>query len=162
MIFLTVGTRFPFTRLVKAVDAAVANSLIDDKVFAQIGNDSYVPQNMEFVQLLEKHEYDRYANEASALISHAGMGSISLALSLNKPLLVMPRMRSCKEHVNDHQVDTAKRFESLGHVLVAYDADQLHEKMTSLHSFEPKARKTQVEAVARRVHQYVEMLKENR
>ncbi len=159
MIFLTVGSLFPFTRLVKAVDDAVANSLIDDKVFAQIGDDSYVPQNMEFVRSLEKREYDRYANDASALISHAGMGSISLALSMNKPLLVMPRTRSRNEHVNDHQVDTARRFESLGHVLVAYEVSQLHEKITRLHTFEPRARKTQVDALACRIQLFLEMLK---
>ena len=37
MIFLTVGTLFPFDRLVNAVDKAVANGLITEDVFAQIG-----------------------------------------------------------------------------------------------------------------------------
>lgn len=162
MIFLTVGTLFPFTRLVKAVDDAVANLSIKEKVFAQIGDDSYRPQNFEYVRSLEKFDYDSYINAASALISHAGMGSISLALSLNKPLLVMPRMRSCNEHVNDHQVDTARKFESLGHVLVAYDAAELPQRMTQLHYFKPKVRDTQVDAVIDRLHSYLEMLRENK
>jgi len=162
MIFLTVGTLFPFTRLVKAVDDAVANLSIKEKVFAQIGDDSYLPRNIEYVRSLEKFDYDRCIHEASALISHAGMGSISLALSLNKPLLVMPRMRSRNEHVNNHQVDTARRFESLGHVLVAYDAAELPERMTRLHSFKPKVRETQVDDVANRLYRYFEMLKEKK
>lgn len=159
MIFLTVGTRFPFTRLVKAVDAAVANSLIDDEVFAQIGDDSYVPQHIEFVRTMEKNEYDHYANEASALISHAGMGSISLALSLNKPLLVMPRITAYKENINDHQVDTAKRFEALGHILAAYDTVQFSKIIAHLHKFQPTRRTTHVDAVASRLRRYLEMLR---
>ena len=162
MIFLTVGTLFPFTRLVKAVDDAVANLSIKEKVFAQIGDDSYLPENIEYVRSLEKCEYDRYIHEASALISHAGMGSISLALSMNKPLLVMPRTRCRNEHVNDHQVDTARKFESLGHVLVAYDAAELPERMTQLHSFKPKVRETHVYAVASRLYRYFEMLMEGK
>ena len=159
MIFLTVGSLFPFTRLVKAVDEAVGNSLIEEKVFAQIGDDTFTPQHIEYVRSLPKDVYDRYTSDASALISHAGMGSISLALSMNKPLLVMPRMQTYKEHVNDHQVDTARRFESLGHVLAAYEVSQLHERITRLHTFEPRARKTQVDAVAGRIQQFLEMLK---
>ena len=130
MIFLTVGTRFPFTRLVKAVDAAVANSLIDDKVFAQIGNDSYVPQNMEFVQLLGKREYDRYANEASALISHAGMGTIIMALEHQKPILVMPRLAKFGEHRNDHQVDKENRLGYLINVYVAHSVEEVNDMIS--------------------------------
>ena len=159
MIFLTVGTLFPFTRLVKAVDDAVANSLIEEEVVAQIGDDSFIPQHIEFVRTMDKHEYDCYANEASALISHAGMGSISLAMSLKKPLLVMPRITAYKENINDHQIDTARRFEALGHILAAYDIAQFFEIIGQLHEFQPTRRTTQVDAVACRIQQFFETLK---
>jgi UDP-N-acetylglucosamine transferase subunit ALG13 len=49
MIFLTVGTQFPFDRLVRAVDEAFDNGAIDEEVFAQIGETSYRPRNFEQV-----------------------------------------------------------------------------------------------------------------
>jgi len=36
MIFLTVGTQFPFDRLVKAVDETVRKNGLDEQIFAQV------------------------------------------------------------------------------------------------------------------------------
>lgn len=110
MIFLTVGTLFPFDRLVRAIDAAVGEGLIEDEIFAQVGENSYKPRNFESLPSLKKDLFDKYFTEASFIISHAGMGTITMALSHNKPLLVMPRLKHYKEHVNDHQVATARKL----------------------------------------------------
>ncbi|MGA2069877.1 MAG: PssE/Cps14G family polysaccharide biosynthesis glycosyltransferase [Sedimentisphaerales bacterium] len=151
MIFLTVGTLFPFDRLVRAIDAAAGDDLITDEIFAQIGESSYKPRNFESVPSLEKGLFDKYFTEASFIISHAGMGTIIMALSHNKPLLVMPRLKHYKEHVNDHQVATAKEFEKLGHILVAYDTVDLPEHIHQLKSFVPRERKANPGAVADRI-----------
>ena len=111
MIFLTVGTLFSFDRLVRAVDSAVGKSLIKDEVFAQIGHGGFEPRNMEYVETLDKEAFDEKVRCAACVISHAGMGSIIAALNRKKPLLVMPRMKRFGEHVNDHQVDIARKFE---------------------------------------------------
>ena len=55
MIFMTVGTQFPFDRLVRAVDEAVGMELITDHIFAQIGKNATVPRNFESVETLQKH-----------------------------------------------------------------------------------------------------------
>ena len=91
MIFLTIGTQFPFNRLLKAVDDCFDNGLINEEIFAQIGNSSYRPHNFEAVSFLEKDLFDKHIREASCIISHAGIGSITMALNYNKPLLVMPK-----------------------------------------------------------------------
>ena len=94
MIFLTVGTYpLPFDRLVKATDTAIMEGLIEEEVFAQIGLCSYMPQNMEYVEMLQKEAFDSYFQKASSVISHAGIGTITMALDNEKPLLVMPRMK---------------------------------------------------------------------
>ncbi len=159
MIFLTVGTLFPFDRLVRAIDAAVSNDLIVDKIFAQIGENSYKPRNYESVPSLEKDLFDKHFTEASFIISHAGIGTIIMALSHNKPLLVMPRLKRYKEHVNDHQVATAKEFEKLGHILVAYDIADLPERIHQLKSFVPRVRKANPEAVADRIRCFLNSLR---
>lgn len=50
MIFLTVGNRYGFDRLVSAVDALVARGVITDDVVAQIGEDTYEPSQCEFAR----------------------------------------------------------------------------------------------------------------
>lgn len=140
MIFLAVGTQFGFDRLVKAVDEAIAGGLIQESVFAQIGPGQYLPKRMDYVVSLEKDTFDKKLQFCDAIISHAGMGNMALALEINKPLLVLPRRSKYGEVVNDHQVDTARKFEELGHVLVAYDTEELPEKIKQLKTFIPKPR----------------------
>jgi len=159
MIFLTVGTLFPFDRLVKAVDSGIGEGMVEEEVFAQIGRNGYEPKNMEYVESLDKKAFDEKVKKAVGLISHAGMGSIAMALDHNKPLLVMPRLKMYGEHVNDHQVGTAKKFEELGHILVAYTKEELPDKLQMLKHFVPKKRETQVEAVAERISDYLKQIK---
>jgi UDP-N-acetylglucosamine transferase subunit ALG13 len=158
MIFLTVGTVMPFDRLVQAVDEAVAAGIIKTSVFAQIGETSLRPRNMEYAAVLDKHDFDRKVAEAEYLISHAGMGSITTALERDKRLLVMPRRKRFREHVNDHQVATARKFGALGHVLVAYDAGEIPRRLQEIVSFAPAPRVSQADRVAGRIMQFLEQI----
>ena len=155
MIFLTVGTQFPFDRLVKAVDEAVSQNGFNEKIFAQIGCSSYKHQNFEAVSTLEKELFDKRFQEATYIISHAGMGTITMALENHKPLLVMPRLKKHGEVVNDHQVAIARKFEELGHILVAHTEEELPEKLEELRSFHPCPRKNQAKAVAERISRFL-------
>jgi UDP-N-acetylglucosamine transferase subunit ALG13 len=162
MIFLTVGTQFPFDRLVKAVDNAFDEGSVDEEVFAQVGETSYKPRNFELVAFLEKNVFDRYLKKASALISHAGIGTILMALEHEKPLLVMPRLKKYGEVVNNHQVALTRKFGELGHVLVAYDVEDLPDGIRKLKSFVPRERKANPDAVANRIHHFLNSLSEFR
>ena len=155
MIFLTVGTQFPFDRLVQAVDQAFKKGQFNEEICAQIGESSYQPRHFSAVSCMEKHLFDKRLHEASAIISHAGMGTISMALEKGKPLLVMPRLKKYGEVVNDHQVAIARKFEELGHILVAYDADELPEKIQRLKTFVLTERTSHPEAVAERISTFL-------
>ncbi|MHC4540948.1 MAG: glycosyltransferase [Planctomycetota bacterium] len=155
MIFLTVGTQFPFDRLVKAVDKAVESEKLNDEILAQIGNSPYRPRNFQAVSYMDKELFDEHVHNASGIISHAGMGNITVALSNNKPLLVMPRLRQFDEVVNDHQLAIAKKFERLGHLLAAYSEDDMPERIKALRHFVPTKRETHVEAVAERISSFL-------
>ena len=161
MILLTVGTYpLPFERLVKGVDTAIMKGLIEEEVFAQIGLCNYRPQNMEYVEMLQKESFDSCFQKASAVISHAGMGTIKMALDNKKPLLVMPRLKKYGEVVNDHQVATAKKFEELAHILVAYGVDDLPDGIHKLKNFVPRRRQANPEAVANRILRFLNGLSE--
>ena len=158
MIFLTVGTQFPFDRFIRAVDNIFDQGLIDEEIFAQIGETSYKPRNFESVASLEKKVFDERFKKASSVISHAGVGTITVALKNHKPLLVMPRMKRYKEHVNDHQVATAKKFEELGHILAVYDVKDLPNGIRKLKNFIPRERKASPDAIAERIRRFLNKL----
>jgi UDP-N-acetylglucosamine transferase subunit ALG13 len=158
MIFLTVGTIFPFDRLVKAVDEAIEAGVVTMPVFAQIGRTDYKPRNMNYVQALEKPQFDKRTDEAAFVISHAGIGSLLIALERRKRLLVMPRLRQHGEATNDHQVTTARRFASLGHILAAYNSDELPEKLREIESFTPAVRQNEASRVVGRLSQFIDQV----
>ena len=159
MIFLTVGTQFSFDRLIIAIDKAIGQRLVCEDIFGQIGKTFYKPDNFQYVDFLVKADFDSYVNKADALISHAGMGAISMAMEYGKPLLVMPRLKEYKEVVNNHQVEIAKRFEQSGHLLAAYNPSDLVEKIKQLKAFVPRKRKTQIESVSNEIANYLSHLK---
>lgn len=158
MILVTVGTLFPFDRLVRAIDELVEQGAIEQDVFGQIGCSKYKPKNFEYAPSVSRVEFEEKVERADYLIGHAGMGSITTALQHNKPLLVIPRLKKYQEAVNDHQVDTARKFEELGHVLAAYDASEIPRKLEMLKTFTPKPRKAQPEKVAARISEFLESL----
>lgn len=155
MIFLTVGTQFGFDRLVKAVDEAVEKKLIVETVYAQIGPGAYLPRRMDYVVYLDKENFDKTFDSCQGMISHAGMGNISLSLKTGKPLMVMPRLRQYGEHVNDHQLETAQKFEKLGHVIVAYHENELPEKLELLKTFKPNRRVPNRQGVIDRIGRFL-------
>ena len=158
MIFLTVGTQFPFDRLVRAVDEVVTQTGFDERIFAQVGATSYRPRNFEAVPVLEKTLFDSYLLRANGIISHAGMGTIAVALEHKKPLLVMPRLKKYGEVVNDHQLSMALQFSKLGYFLVARDVEELPKKMDALESFVPNQREIQVNVMVEKISEFLKEL----
>lgn len=118
MIFVTVGSMMPFDRLVKAMDRW-AEAHQNEKVVAQIGSGSYLPQYMSWTRLLSPAEFSDMVRDCSILVAHAGTGSFFQAAELSKPLVIMPRLASKFEHTTDHQVQTARWLTQLRGVFVA-------------------------------------------
>lgn len=136
MIFVTVGAQMAFDRLIECVDAwAELRGRTD--VIAQIGPGSYVPRALRVEAFLPPAEFRRRMSEASAIVGHAGMGTIITALELGKPILVFPRRAALEETRNDHQVATAHRFAETQRVLAAFDEQELMRKLDEVESFVP-------------------------
>lgn len=131
MIFLTVGAQMPFDRLVRAVDAWAARGGNGD-VLAQVGRTAYRPTHLRHVPFLDPPAFRTAFADATAIVSHAGMGTIITALELRKPILVMPRRGDLAETRNDHQLATAQRFRDLGLVEVALDERELADRLENL------------------------------
>ncbi|GAB5467605.1 MAG: hypothetical protein Kilf2KO_06350 [Rhodospirillales bacterium] len=127
MIFLTVGTQLSFDRLVRAVDLW-AESRGRSDIFGQIcdpGRSGYRPKHFAWTEQLSPPDFQARFDVASAVVAHAGMGTIISALNQAKPLLIMPRRASLKEQRNDHQLATATGFRERAGIEVAESDEEL-------------------------------------
>jgi UDP-N-acetylglucosamine transferase subunit ALG13 len=133
MIFVTIGTQAPFDRFIRSIDNIAVK--INEPIIAQVYKSNYRVKNIKAVDFLSPDEYNSFFDEARIIVSHAGMGTIITALVKKKPIIVMPRLASFKEHRNDHQIVTAMKMNELGYVYVAYDSQQLENLIlkTDLH-----------------------------
>jgi UDP-N-acetylglucosamine transferase subunit ALG13 len=124
MIFVTVGTQLPFDRLVREIDRwAGAQNHID--VFAQIGENAYIPENMDWAHNLQPAEFRERMHACDTVVAHAGMGSIISAIELGKRVIVVPRRAEFGEHRNDHQLATVARLEHIQNLEVALECEEL-------------------------------------
>jgi UDP-N-acetylglucosamine transferase subunit ALG13 len=128
MILLTIGTHEPFDRLVQAMDR-IAASLFNVSVVAQIPSSCYNVKNMKTLSFISPLEFDKLLNDASLIVSHAGMGTIISALQKGKPIVVMPRTAALGETRNDHQLATARNYEALNYLHVANTEFDLSNKI---------------------------------
>jgi len=106
VIFVTIGSMFPFDRLIRYMDQwALAHP--GQEVFAQIGDGSYEPKHMPWARMVTPSEFEDRVRSASLIVAHAGMGSIITAMETGKPIIVLPRRAVDREHTTDHQLHTA-------------------------------------------------------
>lgn len=125
VIFLTLGTQLAFDRLVLAVDTVAET--VDEEIFGQIGNATYVPKHFKAVQFMDQKEFDECFEKARIIIGHAGMGTILTAMRQEKPLIVMARQAALGEHRNDHQCATVEQLGRLPGIYVVETAEDIKE-----------------------------------
>ena len=124
MIFITVGSqKFQFNRLLKAVDAQVADGTIKEKVFAQIGASDYRPQNYDYKDFIDRNEFADWMNKADIVITHGGTGAIVSAIKKGKKVIAIPRLARYDEHVDDHQLQIIEQFKELNLICECQDCD---------------------------------------
>ncbi len=127
MIFVTVGHELRFDRLIKGLDNWALESGYKD-IFAQVaelGEEGYKPRNFAWQSFLDPDSFKSRFEEADLIVAHAGMGTIITALTMKKPLLIMPRKGAFKETRNDHQIATAEQFARRSGIYVANDETEL-------------------------------------
>lgn len=110
MIFVTIGSVFPFDRLIRAADAwaeGVRAGGGTEEILAQIGDGAWEPRHMDWVRRLDREAYRAAAGRARLIVAHAGMGSVITAGELRTPIVILPRQQALGEHNTDHQVATA-------------------------------------------------------
>ena len=126
MIFITLGTqKFQFNRLLIMIDELIEEEVITDTVVAQIGYSSYIPKNYQSFEFKSESEINILMETANILITHSGIGSITTALKLQKKVIVVPRLKKYKEHVDDHQLEITNAYQEKGFIAVAQNKNEL-------------------------------------
>lgn len=122
MIFVSVGTHeAPFDRMLRAVH----DLRLDEELVVQHG-----PSGVRCGGALE-HEYlsfdevVAYIRRARTVVMHAGVGSVMVSLANGKRPIVMARRLEHGEHVDDHQVELARRMAAAGLATFVDDAEEL-------------------------------------
>lgn len=128
MIFVTIGSMFPFDRLIQVMDDWAARHP-DAEVFAQIGEGAYLPSHMPYERMVSPRKFRELNEQAEIIVAHAGMGSVITAAELGKPIVLLPRHAAQKEHTTDHQIDTARWLRARPGIFVADTNDDIDQQI---------------------------------
>jgi UDP-N-acetylglucosamine--N-acetylmuramyl-(pentapeptide) pyrophosphoryl-undecaprenol N-acetylglucosamine transferase len=122
-VLVTLGTIAPygFRRL---VDRLVRILPGDIEVVWQTGATRVTDLAIDAVATIPTQRMQAAMREADAVVAHAGTGTALTAFELGKVPLLVPRRQAYGEHVDDHQVVTARALAERG-LALAVEADEL-------------------------------------
>jgi UDP-N-acetylglucosamine transferase subunit ALG13 len=124
-VFATVGTdHHPFDRLIEWVDRWTATRQGTVDVLVQTGT-AQPPGNVAWTPFLTHKQTTEALHRATAVVCHAGPGTVMSCRSIGLIPIVIPRTGRLGEHVDDHQVSFARRLAQLDQIRVAESAWQL-------------------------------------
>lgn len=156
MILVTLGTQDKsFKRLLEAVDKAIENNIIKDKVIVQAGCTKYKSNNMEIFDLIPRDEFENLINECSLLITHGGVGSILAGITHGKKVIAAPRLSKYKEHVNDHQLQIVENFSKNKYILSLKDFSKLGKIIEKSKTFKPRKFVSNTENLIKNIEDYI-------
>ena len=126
MIFVTIGSMFPFDRMIRAMDAWAADAGRGEEILAQIGAGDYEPRHMTWVRKLDRPDLCRDDPPVAArrrprrrrLDRHRGRASAGRSWCCRGA-------RTLGEHTSDHQVETVGWLRGKPWVHVADDEGAL-------------------------------------
>jgi UDP-N-acetylglucosamine transferase subunit ALG13 len=129
-ILVTVGTALqPFDRLLQYTDEALAALTTPVAGVCQYGCGRVRPRGLVLKETLARTEFDAEMANADVVISHAGVGALWSALREGHKPLVVPRLGTRGEHVNDHQLEIAEALGNEGRIEVIRNAAQLRDAL---------------------------------
>lgn len=140
MILICVGaSENKFDRLLMTIDELCDEGILSgDKIIAQIGFTDYEPRNYKSFSLIGRDDFQKYIEQSELIITHAGTGSVVPLLKLGKKVIIFPRLKQYKEHIDDHQLEISEFFTNEGYALSAKNIDELRIAVKQAETFRPK------------------------
>jgi UDP-N-acetylglucosamine transferase subunit ALG13 len=119
MILVTLGTiPFPFDRAIDWIAFLLENGTISEPVFVQYGVSNVAPimkhRLVTAESIVQSKDLMKIVDASRLVISHAGQGSTRSLAERGARFVLLPRLASHCEHIDDHQLLFAKSVERLG------------------------------------------------
>jgi UDP-N-acetylglucosamine transferase subunit ALG13 len=112
-----------FGRLLTKLDEIY--SKLPQPVIVQHGNSSFARSDAHTFAFVDENEFQTILQSCNIFISHGGGGSVFAALRFGIKPIVVPRLSSFNEIVDDHQVDFTRELAKKGLVYPVYDISDL-------------------------------------
>ena len=139
MILVMLGTQNnSFVRLLQEIENSIKKNIITEEVIVQAGYTKYETDKMKILDFIPKDELEKLIKDASFIITHGGVGSITLSLKSEKKVIAVPRKHKYNEHVNDHQEEIVNLFNQKKYLIGINDVNELEDAIKSIGTFEPK------------------------
>lgn len=160
MILVTLGTQDkPFTRLLDTVEKAIEDGYITEKVVVQAGLTQFQSDRMEVFDFLSSTQFDQLLAEASLLICHGGVGTISGAVKKNIPVIAAPRLKEYGEHTNNHQIEIIKKLSEANSLIPLWKMEDLKECLEKAKTFKPEPIISNTPHLIEYLKQYLDQIK---
>lgn len=119
MIFVTVGTHEQaFNRLLIELDKLKSNKIINEEIIVQSGYTAYKMKFCKQYDFISFENLKDYIRSAHIVVTHGGPASFIEVLQTGKIPVVVPRQKKYDEHVNNHQIDFVKKFNSKSNLII--------------------------------------------
>lgn len=104
LVYVTVGNHDqPFDRLIAEMDTLAQRHGFE--LVMQTGCSGYRPARGEARPFFPRERAEELVRAATAVVGHAGIGTVISARRHGTPLVICPRRRARGEHFNDHQAE---------------------------------------------------------
>lgn len=129
-ILVTVGTALqPFDRLLQFTDEAISSLGVPVTGICQHGCSQVRPRELTCKETISRIDFEAEIAQSDVVICHGGVGALWSALREGHRPLVMARLGSKGEHVNDHQLEIVQALGQQGRIEVIENAGQLREAL---------------------------------
>lgn len=150
MIVVSVGTNEArFDRLLEWF----SDIELEDDLVVQHGPSTVRPPGSRCVPYLPYEDLVELVRESRAFVTHAGVGSIMMALFSGRRPVVVPRLKRFGEAVDDHQVSLARRLQAEGLVTHVESVEALERALA--HGSHEVAHMGGATALQHELHEYL-------
>ena len=161
MILVMLGTQNnSFHRLLEEIDNLIKKGVIKEKVIVQAGYTEYKTTNkqMKILKLMPLDELEDLIEQADLIITHGGVGSITLSLKRGKKVIAVPRLHEYHEHVNNHQKESVQTYDEKGYIVGVQDVKELQEALSKIKNFEPKKYQTNNQKMLKIIEDFIDKI----
>ena len=160
MILVLLGTQHnEFTRLLEEIKDCINNGFITERVVVQAGFTKYKTDKMKIFDMISKDILENLVDEANIIITHGGVGSITMVLKKHKKVIAVPRLHEFNEHVNDHQRQIINVFNEKKYLIGIQNVEDLPEALKQIKDFKPKEYKGDNRKIIKLIEDFIDNIK---